>query len=297
MSKRVNVVHIIGLLSIFTLIFGCKKGPTIIDFGEPTIFAELTRYRYYYDQPIRNQAEVVVYGSHLVPIVSINDDTLEFEYYSSSAAYVAQSYFLDYLYATPGDEFEMVVYHDEGEASATVTLPGDFALTPLQENDTLFLDEDFAISWGKSEGAERYFVRIYMRYYYIDTTGIRTYFYFDTSLYTIDTNFVVPLERMLLPQVDSVDYGYGYVTVNAENGAWIGHSLEGNITGDGIGYFTAYNQINGDVDFRIENSSVLVLPASFDPFDEIIKISPRKRFEKRLEYLLNHDLNFSPFAE
>jgi hypothetical protein len=173
-------------------------------------------------------------------------------------------------------------------------MPGDFEITFPQENDTLFLDEDFTVSWTTSENAERYFVSMVILYGYTDTAGNGGSVYLDSFFYTTDTSFIIPLERVLPSDIDSVRGGFGNVAVSSENGAWIGHSLEGNITGEGVGYFTAYNQINeikGDIDFRIGDFSV-----SSVPFYKIEKISPRERFEKRLEYLMFNDPNFMQFG-
>jgi len=293
MQKEITLISILVVALSFTLIYGCEKGPTIMSYGEPAIFAELIRAEQR-EQTIQNVAYVSVGGTRLVPVVSINNDTLELYSYRRDE-YTYLSEFRENLSVVPGDECELVVYHDEGEASATITLPGDFEIISPEEAFVLQQDGDINVSWSSSERAERYFINIDLHYYYIDTAGSNNYFSLDTNVYTINTNLIIPNERIFPSDIDSIEYGSGIISVYSENGPNIGYTTEGNISGEGIGYFIASNQTPERIYFGIGN--VLMVYGPFYPIDEIIKISPTEQFETRLEYLRTHDPRFTQFEE
>jgi hypothetical protein len=294
MHKGINLILVFVVLLSFTLIYGCEKGPTIISYGEPAIFAELIRAEQR-DQTIQNIIQVSVGGTRLVPVVCINNDTLGIYSYRKDE-YTYLSEFRENLSVAPGNECDLVVYHDEGEASATITLPGDFEITSPKEDSALQQNEDLIVNWSPSEGAERYKLKIDLSYYYVDTSGASTRFDLDTSFYTT-TNITIPKERLFPPEVDSVDGGFGNVSIYSESGPWIGHTTEGNISGEGVGYFIASNQTPEIRYFGIGNGVMVYGP--FEPTDSIIiiKISPPEQFETHLEYLRSHDPKFTEFPE
>jgi hypothetical protein len=289
MQKTITLISIPVVILIFTLISGCEKDPLIMSYGEPAIFAELRRSKQK-EQIIQNIINVSVGGTRLVPVVSINNDTLELEHYQRDDYAYLISEFRGILSVNPGDECELVVYHDEGEASATITLPGNFEITSPEEDSVLHQNKDFPVSWSSSEGAERYKLNIDLSYYYIDTSGTLTRFNLDTSFYTT-TNITIPKERLFPPEVDSVDGGFGNISIYSESGPCIGHTIKGNVSGEGVGYFTAYNQTPERTYFAIGNAAIISVP--FDPFDP--GISPTEQFETHLEYLRTHDPNFIQF--
>jgi hypothetical protein len=296
MHKGINLILILVALLSFTLIYGCEKGPTTISYGEPAIFAELTRDEQR-EQTIQNVIHVSVGGTRLVPVVRINNDTLElYSYRRDNYTYTYYSEFRENLSVAPGEECELVVYHDEGEASATIALPGDFGITVPKGDSSLRQNEDLIVNWSTSKGAERYKLEIDLSYYYVDTSGASNRFDLDTSFYAT-TNITIPKERLFPPEVDSVDGGFSNISIYSESGPWIGHTTEGNISGEGVGYFIASNQTPEIRYFGIGNGVIVYGP--FEPIDSIIiiKISPPEQFETHLEYLRTHDPKFTDFPE
>ncbi len=293
MQKEITIISILAAILSFPLIYGCEKGLTIINYGEPAIFAELSTEQR--DQTVQNVIRVDVGGTRLVPVVLINNDTLEvYSYRRDEYTYLSE--FRGNLSLDPGDECKLFVYHDEGEASATITLPGDFEIISPEEDSTLHQNEDLTVSWSTSEGAERYKLDIRLNYHYVDTSGESNIFSIDTVFYSVDS-LIIPKERIFPSVVDSVEYGYGHIFVYSESGPWIGHTSEGNISGEGVGYFVAYNQIPERIDFGIGIPLIVGYEGPFDPIDSIIEISPTDSFETRFEYLKTHDPIFSQFAE
>lgn len=290
MHKVITLILILVVILSFTLIYGCEKGLTIISSGEPAIFAELSTDQR--DQTVQNVIRVDVGGTRLVPVVRINNDTLEVYSYRKEE-YTYLSVYRGNLSVDPGDECKLVVYHDEGEASATITLPGDFEITAPEEDSALHQNEDLIVSWSPSEGADRYKLYISLNYHYVDTSGEANIFSLDTVFYSVD-NLIIPKERIFPSEVDSVEYGYGHIFIYPESGPWIGHTREGNISGDGVGYFVAYKHIPERIDFGV-GIPLIVYEVPFDPIDSIIEISPTDQFETRFEYLKTHDPNFMQF--
>jgi len=259
-NKAIPLISIPVVILIFLLFFGCERGPIILSYGEPAIFAELNRAQQR-DSTVQNVIEVSVGGTRLVPVVRVNNDTLELYYYQKNQN-TYNSQFIGYLSVEPGDECELVVYHDEGEATATITLPGDFEIISPKEDSALRENEDLIVGWSPSEGEDRYKLDIDLHYYYFDTSGVSNRFDLDTNFYAI-THVTIPKEKLFPPEVDSIDGGSGNISIYSENGPHIGHTSEGNISGDGVGYFIAYSHIAEKVYFTIGNTSIIYIP--FEP--------------------------------
>jgi hypothetical protein len=250
MNKKFFIIPFITIFIIVFLSNGCKNGPTTISYGEPLISAELRRY----DKLNVPVARVEVEGTELLPIVTINNHTLELGTCNPRGEYMWESVFTDEVSTDPDNEYELIVSHNGGEARATITLPGDFEITSPQEDDTLYKGEDLTVSWSLSERAERYELHIRLRYYYGDTANPSyNSLYLDTLLSNTDTSITIQKERIFLPEIDFIQEGYGYVDIHSENGPQIGMSAVGNISGEGSGYFNAY--IYSNVYFYIENAS------------------------------------------
>lgn len=279
-KRKVFVFAFIALLS-FILIHGCEKDPLIVSYGEPAIFAELVRNEH--GDETKNLINISVGGTRLIPVVTLNNDTLELDSYRrNEISYYSR--FRGNVSVAPGDECNLIVYHNQGQASATINLPGDFEITSPGEDDTLHQDEDLDVAWSTSEGAERYKSDFSLYYSYIDTAGALNTYRLDTTFYTT-TGFAIPKEKIFPPEVDSVEYGSGSIYVYSEAGPCIGHTTKGNISGEGVGYFTAYNQLTQRIYFSLEESP-------FIPIDSVIEVSPTEQFETRLEYLNTCDSNF-----
>jgi hypothetical protein len=250
MNKRFIIIHIIRVLSTLFLANGCKNGPTTISYGDPLISAELRKF----DKVKAPIAYVEVDGTELLPIVAINNDTLELGACNPTSEHMWESYFRCEVSTDPDNEYELIVSHKGGEARATITLPGDFEIISPLEDDTLYQGENLTVNWSLSERAERYELHIRLSYYYGDTANPNhSSFRLDTILSETEAGITIPEEKIFLPDIDSIQEGYGYVDIQSENGPQIGMSAEGNISGEGSGYFNAY--IHSNVYFYIEDTS------------------------------------------
>lgn len=248
MNKKFFIIHFITVFIIVFLSNGCKNGPTAISYGDPLILADLSK-SYGLNAP---RAHVEVDGTELLPIVVINNDTLELSHCNPKGEYLWESVFVDEVSTDPDNEYELIVSHKGGEASATITLPGDFEIISPQEDDTFHQGEDLTVIWSPSENAERYDLYIRLDYTYGDTANpYYNRFYLDTLLSNANTSITIPKGRIFPPEIDSVLEGNGYVNIHSESGPLIGMSATGNISGEGIGYFYAY--IFRNVYFYIED--------------------------------------------
>lgn len=238
MNKEFIIINFITVFAIVFLSNGCKNGPTLISYGDPLISAELRTY----DSIHLPRAYVEVEGTELLPVVVINYDTLELSNCSPKGQYMWESYFADEVSTDPENEYELMLSHSGGEANATITLPGDFEIVSPQEDDTFYQGEDITVSWSSSENAERYDLYIRLEYVYGDTANpYYNRFYLDTLLSNTNTSITIPKGRIFPPEIDSVLEGNGYVNIHSESGPQVGISAEGNISGEGVGYFAASN--------------------------------------------------------
>lgn len=277
MDKRnLTALGLVGAVALTTL-SGCCTNPAAVDYGKPAIFGSVARG--YYDGK-KTLANINVSGTRLLPVVTIDSDTLELIYYSFHFEYLWKSQWHGYVSAAPGRECELVVDQSNGMANATTTLPGDFVII---QPDDLHIGDDLDIAWTNSAGAERYEVYIHVDYSYIDTSGGWELLWYDTSFCTTDTTFTVGKVRLFPDDVDSIMSGDGVVEVQAECGPWIGHGTEGNVEGYGCGYFLATNGPEA-VSFDVEQESQKVFAGR--------ETSPDDWFNRKLEELKAHDQRF-----
>jgi hypothetical protein len=252
MHKNIFIIHFIIISLIVSFFYGCENGPTVINYGDPSIFAELRKS----ERIGELLADVEVEGTRLIPVVVINDDTLALGACNPKGEYMWGSVFTDEVSIDPDNEYELIVSHNGGEASAAITLPGDFEITSPEEYGTLYTNENLTVNWSQSEGVERYELHISLGYSYGDTANpdFRR-FYLDTLLSNTVTSLTVQGERIFPSEIeiDSIQEGNGSLYINAANGPQIGISSEGNISGEGIGYFTAL--CRRSMHFIIEDAS------------------------------------------
>lgn len=146
---------------------------------------------------------------------------------------------------SPGDTAELLVAYTKsdgspGSAQSVIKVPDHFEITSHDTSliDSLPIGGDLGVTWSSSDGADAYSVYFSIRYYYYDTTGSDRYFYYMLDTLFADTSITFA-SSLLFPnanEIDSLDDGFGNLDVTAVSGP-IGPGAEGNITGDGIGFF------------------------------------------------------------
>ncbi len=280
-----HVVKIVGVVAlVLGATYGCKKeeGATTISFG--TAIMGYVNRSYYGDDERRTKAYVEVDGTRLVPVVTINDDTLKLGYYYSWGEYGWYSeWSKDKCDYEPGKELKLKVYHSDGTAEATVTLPGDFEITSPSEDDTLHQNKDLNISWDEATGADYYEICISIWYDYRDTSGYEDWFDFDTTIEQTGTSVLIPAKRLFPAYVDSVFYGSGEISVTAISGPWIGRTIGGNVTGNGTGYFWAKNSAkNVHIDIESKSSK-----------RHIFARKSKSWYDRQIEKLKEYDPDFA----
>jgi len=230
---------VILLASISFTLYGCKKaGVQTISWGEPKIEAEIVRVSV--DGAFENHASVEVWGTELIPVVVVNNETLEVIDENLNNDY---TYYTKFWKIVPGNvlnEMELTVYHTGGTATSSAYLPNDYA---IKVDDPLLRNNDLKIHWGIVDSANYYELTIKLQYEYNSGIGPTQTFKFDTSVITEDTSFTGSASRLFgdLTSDDEIKSGDCTIKLYAINGLYPGRSLEGNIVGKGEGYFYAKN--------------------------------------------------------
>ncbi len=214
----------------------CGRDP---DYSEPMINGWLYRGEYY-DNTVEYERYVEVFdpkGLRMVPVVSLNKESLPAFYYSwTKYAYKDSNQFM------VNQPYELKVEHFWGKASARVTMPGNFSIHRPREGYILDLDSTLYISWSKSAGAQWYFAEIDIEYNYRGTNGEDDDQIFQLDTLLTDTLLVIPSERIFPAFVADVYEGDGCVVVWSGNGPAIEPGDKGNIQGSGFGFFNAINE-------------------------------------------------------
>jgi len=182
-------------------------------------------------------ATVTVTGSKLIPVVAISRDTLALMSYDVSGEYLWNSTWRGaHLGILPDSYCVLHVYQSDGEAhSGRQVLPAQPTIISPDSGATLTQNSDFNASWDSVGNIDRYEVNVHLSYTYNDFQ----HFLLDTTITLPETSFTltIPAGRIFPPDVDSVNSGAGSITVTAETGPNLGKELNGNISGNGIGYF------------------------------------------------------------
>ncbi|HEX7321051.1 MAG TPA: hypothetical protein VF399_11950 [bacterium] len=130
---------------------------------------------------------------------TINDDTMEVDL-PDPGSYHHYAYFWDEDTIPPdaGSEHEFNIQTDVGNASATVTVPGEFDITAPLEDDSIPIDAALDITWEASDGADWY--AVWLRYFWTGDSK-------DTTVYVDNTAWTAPADWI---DVDGTIYVYVY---------------------------------------------------------------------------------------
>ena len=167
-------------------------------------------------------------------------------------------------------------------AQANIRLPGRFEIiAPDSSYDTLSIRDSLVICWSPSEGVSYYWIEFFMQYEYTDTSGSWHYFEYSVDSAVTDTCLLFPKNTFLptIGEIDSVDYGYGNLSLWAINGP-TPEDDQGNVTGDGMGFFYGRTW-GGNVLFSVQDSSPL--PGEMTEPQDFVKRLAEER-AKRLRF-------------
>ncbi len=236
MVKRI----IPAVFLISSLFLSCPKTekPYITALLSRDIFEEDTFYYkeiYIYD---RN-------GFSRIPLAQINDTVLpitDFGYHY-------------YLFSEerpfcPGNEYKMTVEHRGGKAEGKVAVPENFSILRPPPNFLLNKDSSLEVLWQKAKSASYYLLSLYLHYLYLDTLGETLSLRISSDTIVNDTTIFYPNTYLFPKNLKRIDWGEGRLNIWAIDGAYIRPGAQGNIQGEGWGFYYAINHA-GEIYFRI----------------------------------------------
>lgn len=201
---------------------------------------------------------LIVSNISSIPTVKLNQNLIKFR-----NLYSGGSHYWDTLRTiTEGDEVQLTVSGDQGVANAVVRVPQQFRIQSPNPDSLFILPpyNNFSASWTASGFSDYYNAYFYLNYEYVPIGG-GTSKYFDFQLDTIlsTTSITIPAVRLFPADYDSLaysSYSYGYFYITAFNGPRLETGAQGNVTGDGIGFFLGMSD-GGHVDIQIQNSAII----------------------------------------
>ncbi len=232
-----------GLLALTLLVItvACERVPPAAspNYSEPIVFAYLYRIEYI-DRTVEYDRDVQVLdsrGLRRVPVVQINGEELKPYSYRPT----------EYRYGD-GKPFPVVrrydlnVSHFWGEAFSRVVMPGNFAISTPPRRFILARDSALRLAWQPSEGAQWYWVELFLDYEYNDSFGSWDDYQFSLDTLVTTTSLDIEPERMFPGFVAELLEGDGSVMVWAGSGPAVEPGDVGNVRGAGFGFFTAINE-------------------------------------------------------
>ncbi|MFH1011217.1 MAG: hypothetical protein V1784_08285 [bacterium] len=265
MCRRNFFIGIAAIASTLVTLVGCEgpegpRGPTGSSSALPVyVLGSIISPQ---EQDSTTDVDVEIYHSPGIPTVNINGVRIP----PGNPLYRGCDPFRFCELNLPvscGDSAELHVVYVESDgtpriAQASIRLPGQFGITsPETSYDTLSVGDSLVVCWSPSDGVSFYWIEFYLGYDYTDPSGDWQYFHYSTDSAVIDTCFVLS-QNTLFPsteEIDSVDYGYGYLSLWAINGP-APESDQGNVTGDGIGFFYGRTW-GGHISFYVSGSTFL----------------------------------------
>lgn len=200
----------------------------------------------------RGNADVEVYFSPVIPWVTVNQETLDLYMF-----YGADIWYRDSISINPGDSLHLKVDWTKGVATASSWVPGSFEVTSHDTSQMVYIpvDSAFTVTWSTSNHADFYRVDFYIGYEYIDTLGNYRWFYLEKDTCVTSTSITFPASQLFPGDLDSVTYAYswGDFDIWAMNGPMLEPGSEGNVKGDGSGFFWC-ESYGGDLDIQIEGT-------------------------------------------
>lgn len=242
---------IFGLFLVFG-IFGCTTknvtevvNPTYntVVKNQATVYAVASKYfcpycGIYHGYKMAEYMDVN--GVSMIPMVSLNDDTLPiYDMYPTDIMYLNE----DDLEMPFGESYPLKVSSEHGLSSANLVYPDSFALVSPASGSTLNLttgNENIPLVWRKSDGAEWYYISYLIEFDYVDTLGNYDYIYKYSSDTVTDTSLSISLDELFGSRFDAVDtiiYGYGQYQVMACSGPILEPGATGNISGADKGFY------------------------------------------------------------
>lgn len=228
---RMFYLIILALCILVTQCIRDKSKPAISGFLFKTV---------YYDGDSAYDRNIQVYnykGFSAIPLVKLNNEILGIYDWG-----INWYQFSDENIVLSNKDYELEVSHSDGTAKAKVSMPGNIRFTQPDTSYILKRESTLVIAWQKSSKATWYWLDYYISYEYLDTAGEEDSY--DISKDTVITDTFCRLEpnRFFPSYVMNILEGEGEANVWAMDGPIIYPGSNGNVTGQGIGFFHAANQ-------------------------------------------------------
>jgi len=188
-------------------------------------------------------------GFSVIPVVTVNNDTLDIGSYYYGPAYF--EYYDEIPAIAQGSEVKVIIDYAEGKGEATDSMPGSFQITSPTSSFILHQGSDLNIEWDAAAGADQYWMTLNLSYDYIDNSGYYDYFYYELDTITEGTSITIPAATIFPSYVDTVYYGYGDVYVEATSGPKMEPGAKGNFKGDAVGFLWC-SAVGPEVGFGVE---------------------------------------------
>lgn len=218
--------------------------------AEYSVFGEVS----FTSDTLPTNAYIFISNISSIPTVKLNQDIIKFRsFYNTGTSY------RDTLRTiTEGDEVHLTVSGNQGVAGAVVRIPQQFTIQS-PDPDTIYVlpsRSDFTVSWTNSNFTDYYDIYFILSYRYAPI-GEETEKYFHIEVDTIlsTTSLTIPASRLFPADFDSVSgWSYGYFQIAAINGPRPEVGTQGNVTGDGFGFFFGRSD-GGYLEIIVQNSS------------------------------------------
>ena len=240
---KFGLVALLGVALFLSCEAGGGKNDLNPSYKEPMVWGLMSKV-WDVDLAVSYQKDFQVFdydGLRMVPVVSLNGQPVE------AISYSATSYeYGDTNVIPTNHKYELEVQHFWGTGFCHVVMPGDFALTlpPNLPLDTFLLGQESTLvtAWRASQGAQWYWLSIFVGYDYYDTLGVEDNREFRLDTLVQDTWIAVPPERMFPPIVGRVIAGDASVTIWSGNGPPDEPGDLGNVRGTAFGFVSAINE-------------------------------------------------------
>ncbi len=225
------------MLIVFAL--GILFNQCFIEKSTPTISGLLFKAQYY-NGDSAYQRDFVVYdykGFSQIPLVTVNRETIPI--YNSSMNWYE---FYDENIFLSNRDYELIVNTSQGRAQAKIGMPANFTIIRPDTSYIMGRDSTLTITWHKSNKATWYWLDYYISYDYEDTSGEMNSYEFTKDTILTDTVCTFAVGRFFPYYVVTILSGEGEADIWAMDGPKVLPGTQGNITGEGQGFFNSANE-------------------------------------------------------
>ena len=264
-----------GCIVMLAVLFGCqgKQGP------QGPAGTEKMQITGVIDD--NGTVSVWVGDSPVIPSVSVNDKNIDLD-----GTEGIWNWYEGDVSVSAGDTAYLKVDNTNGVATALVRIPGSFGITSPDTSDIYYIpvNSNLTVNWSASNHANFYHIYFYLHYSYYDTSDTYRDFSFDKDTSVTSNSITFSASRLFPADFDSISsYSYGYFDIYAYNGPKLEVGSQGNVTGDGIGFFHG-TENGGRLYIRIEGTKGRA-------GSRVSREELRKKWLEKAKSILNNDIS------